>query len=37
MKVWEARKCDGLSYDPQDPEQILYLAQITKYAMRSID
>ena len=37
MKVWEARKCDGLSYDPQDPEQNLYLAQITKYAMRSID
>lgn len=37
MKVWETRKCDGLSYDPQDPEQNLYLAQITKYAMRSID
>ena len=37
MKVWEARKNDGLEYDPQDPQQNLYLAQITKYAMRNID
>ena len=37
MKVWEARKNDGLSYDPDDPEQNLYLAQITKYALRNID
>ena len=37
MKVWEARKNDGLNYDPDDPEQNLYLAQITKYALRNID
>lgn len=37
MKVWEARKNDGLDYDAQDPQQNLYLAQITKYAMRNID
>lgn len=37
MKVWEARKNDGLDYDPQDAQQNLYLAQITKYAMRNID
>lgn len=37
MKVWEARKADGLEYDPQDPSQQLYVAQITKYAMRNID
>ena len=37
MKVWEARMNDGLSYDPNDPEQQLYLAQITKYALKNID
>lgn len=37
MKVWEARKADGLDYDPQDQNQQLYVAQITKYAMRNID
>ena len=37
MKVWEARKNDGLNYEPDDPEQNLYLAQITKYALRNID
>ena len=37
MKVWEARKNDGLNYDPDDPEQNLSLAQITKYALRNID
>ena len=37
MKVWEARQCDGLSYDPDDEQQNLYLAQITKYALRNID
>jgi hypothetical protein len=37
MKVWEARKADGLDYDPDDPTQNLYVAQITKYAMRNID
>ena len=37
MKVWEARRNDGLEYDPQDADQNLYLAQITKYALRNID
>jgi hypothetical protein len=37
MKVWEARKADGLDYDPDDPKQQLFVAQITKYAMRNID
>ena len=37
MKVWEARRNDGLEYDPQVAEQNLYLAQITKYALRNID
>lgn len=37
MKVWEARKTDGLDYDAEDPNQQLYTAQITKYAMRNID
>ena len=37
MKVWEARRADGLDYDIEDPEQNLFLAQITKYALRNID
>lgn len=37
MKVWEARKAEGLEYDPQDPAQQLFVAQITKYSMRNID
>jgi len=37
MKVWEARKCDGLSFDPEDEDQNLFLAQITKYALTSIE
>lgn len=37
MKVWEARKADGLDYDPEDDLQQLFVAQITKYAMRNID
>ncbi len=37
MKVWEARKADGLDYDPADENQQLFLAQITKYQMRNID
>jgi len=37
MKVWEARKADGLDYDPDDPEQQYYLSQITKYNVRRID
>lgn len=36
MRVWEARKADGLDYDPNDPEQQYYLAQITKYNITSV-
>ncbi len=28
MKIWEARKADGLDYDPEDPQQQPFLAQI---------
>lgn len=28
MRVWEARKADGLEYDPEDEQQCQYLAQI---------
>jgi hypothetical protein len=37
MKVWEARKADGLEYDESDPTQQLLLAEITKYNMRSLE
>lgn len=37
MKVWEARKADGLEYDPDDPVQQMFVAQITKYGMTNID
>lgn len=37
MKVWEARKADGLDYDPADPEQQIYVAQVTKYGLKNID
>ena len=37
MRVWEARKADGLEYDPEDPEQQYYLSQIAKYNLKSID
>ena len=37
MKVWEARRADGLDYDPQDEMQQLYVSQITKYALKGID
>ncbi|MBO5833004.1 MAG: phage portal protein [Alistipes sp.] len=30
MKVWEARKADGLDYDEESPEQQRFLAEITK-------
>lgn len=33
----EARRADGLDFDPQDERQQLFVAQITKYAMRNID
>ncbi len=28
MRVWEARKADGLEYDPEDAQQQLFLSQI---------
>ena len=37
MKVWEARKADGLDYDPNDESQQRYLAEITKYNLTHID
>lgn len=37
MKVWEARKADGLDYDPKDERQQAFLSQITKYNIRSIE
>ena len=30
MKVWEARKADGLEYDPADERQQSYLSEITR-------
>jgi hypothetical protein len=37
MRVWEARKADGLDYDENDPEQQQFLSQITKYNIRSLE
>ena len=37
MRVWEARKADGLDYDPEDPDQQQFLSEITKYNLKSID
>lgn len=37
MKVWEARKAEGLDYDPDDERQQAFLSEITKYNIRSID
>lgn len=37
MRIWEARCADGLDYDPDDPAQQLYLAQVTKYGLKNID
>lgn len=36
MKVWEARKADGLDYDPEDPKQQAFLSEITKYNIKRI-
>lgn len=30
MKVWEARQADGLDYDRNDPDQNIYIAQISQ-------
>lgn len=37
MKVWEARKADGLDYDPDDERQQCYLSEITKYNVTKIN
>ena len=37
MRVWEARKADGLDYDPDDERQQAFLSEITKYNIKSID
>ena len=37
MKVWEARKADGLDYAPEDPKQQAFLSEITKYNIKSIE
>ena len=36
MKVWEARKADGLDYDPEDPRQQAFLSEISKYNITNI-
>ena len=36
MKVWEARKADGLDYDPDDERQQAFLSEITKYNVTKI-
>jgi hypothetical protein len=36
MKVWEARKADGLDYDENDTEQQVFLSQITKYNITKV-
>ena len=28
MKVWEARKLDGMDFDDKDPSQMVYLAEL---------
>lgn len=37
MKVWEARKADGLEYDENDERQQLFLSEISRYNTKSID
>ena len=37
MKVWEARKADGLEYDASDERQQCYLSEITKYNVTKIN
>lgn len=37
MRVWEARKADGLDYDPNEVKQQAFLSEITKYNIKSID
>ena len=37
MRVWEARKADGLEYDEQDENQQAFLSEITKYNVTKIN
>ncbi len=37
MKVWEARKADGLEYDANDERQQAFLSEITKYNVTKIN
>ncbi len=37
MKVWEARKADGLDYDPEDERQQLFLSEITTYSITEVN
>lgn len=37
MRVWEARKADGLEYNPEDPNEQMYVAQVTKYGLKNVD
>ena len=37
MKIWEARKADGLDYDENDAEQQKFLAELGKSSIKSID
>lgn len=37
MKVWEARKADGLDYDESDAEQQKFLAELGKSTIKSVD
>ena len=36
MKVWEARKADGLDFDPEDENQQCFLSEISKYNVTKI-
>ncbi len=35
MRVWEARKAEGLEYDPEDPTQQIFLAQLSSSSLTS--
>ena len=37
MRVWEARKADGLEYDESDERQQLFLAELSKNSNKTID
>ncbi|HJA98775.1 MAG TPA: phage portal protein [Candidatus Alistipes avicola] len=37
MKVWEARKADGLDYDPLDERQQIFLAQLSDSSTANIE